>query len=50
LGQLYFYDVDLIQELASQGALPPRVIESITLVGSGHSFVTEVADVALIVE
>jgi hypothetical protein len=50
LNQLYFYDVDLRQELASQGALPPRVIESIALVGSGHSFVTEVADVALIVE
>jgi hypothetical protein len=50
LGQLYFYDVDLRQELASQGFLPPRVIESITLVGSGHSFITEVADVALIVE
>lgn len=50
LGQLYFYDVDLIQELASQGALPPRYIESVTLVGSGHSFITEVADVALIVE
>lgn len=50
LGQLYFYDVDLIQELASQGGLPPRFIESVTLVGSGHSFVTEVADVALIVE
>ncbi|CUS02698.2 protein of unknown function [Candidatus Promineifilum breve] len=50
LGQLYFYDVDLIQELATQGALPPRFIESVTLVGSGHSFITEVADVALIVE
>ena len=50
LGQLYFYDVDLIQELATQGALPPRYIESVTLVGSGHSFTTEVSDVALIVE
>ena len=50
LGQLYFYDVDLRQELASQGALPPRFIESITLVGSGHSFVTDVSDVAIIVE
>ncbi|MCA9867420.1 MAG: hypothetical protein KIS95_05620 [Anaerolineae bacterium] len=50
LGQLYFYDVDLIQELAIQGALPPRYVESVTLVGSGHSFTTEVSDVALIVE
>lgn len=50
LGQFYFYDVDLIQEMASQGFLPPRLIESVTLVGSGHSFTTEVSDVALIVE
>ncbi len=50
LGQFFFYDVDLIQELASQGFLPPRYIESITLVGSGHTFSTEVSDVALVVE
>jgi hypothetical protein len=50
LGQFFFYDVDLIQELASQGFLPPRYIESITLVGSGHSFTTEVSDVTLVVE
>lgn len=50
LGQLTFYEVDLIQELASQGFLPPLFIESVTLVGSGHSFVTEVSDVALVVE
>jgi hypothetical protein len=50
LGQFYFYEVDLIQELASQGFLPPRLIESVTLVASGHSFATEVSDVALVVE
>lgn len=50
LGQLTFYEVDLIQELASQGFLPPLFIESVTLVGSGHSFITEISDVALIVE
>lgn len=50
LGQIYFYEADLIQELASQGALPPRYIESITIVGSGHTFTTDVLDVALIVE
>lgn len=50
LGQLYFYETDLIQEMASQGMLPPRYIESITLVGSGHSFTTEISDVSLIVE
>ena len=50
LSQFFFYDVDLIQELASQGFLPPRHIESVTLVGSGHTFTTEVSDVALVVE
>lgn len=50
LGQLTFYEVDLIQELASQGFLPPLFIESVTLVGSGHSFITEISDVALVVE
>jgi hypothetical protein len=50
LGQFYFYDVNLIDELASQGFLPPRHIESVTLVGSGHTFTTEVSDVALVVE
>lgn len=49
-GQVYFYDVDLIEELARNGALPPRFIESVTLVGSGHSFTTEISDIALIVE
>ncbi len=50
LGQQTFYEVDLIQELASQGFLPPQFIESVTLVGSGHSFTSEISDVALIVE
>jgi len=50
LEQLYFYEVDLKEELASQGFLPPRIIESLTLVASGHSFDTEVSDVSLIVE
>ena len=48
LGQEYFYDTDFLEELARQGALPPRQIESISLVASGHSFITDVMDVALI--
>ncbi|MCA9999073.1 MAG: FecR domain-containing protein [Anaerolineales bacterium] len=50
LGQLYVYDVDIAQELARQGFLPPRTIESVTIVGSGHSFATEVLEAALIAE
>lgn len=49
-GQLYFFEVDLNDLLAQQGFLPPRFIESVSLVGSGHSFISEVADISLIVE
>lgn len=50
LNQLYFYEVDLFAELARQGFLPPRFIQRISLIASGHTFETEIADVALIVE
>lgn len=48
LSQEYFYDVDLGAEIARQGRIPPRFIESIILVTSGHSFEVEVVDVALL--
>jgi hypothetical protein len=48
--QDYFFEVDLREELARQGALPPRSIESISLIASGHSFATEVIDLAFMVE
>ncbi len=38
------------EELARQGALPPIFIERVSLVASGHSFVTEIVDIAFIVE
>lgn len=50
LGQDYFYEVDLREELARQGALPPSFVKSISLIASGHSFITDVVDVALVVE
>ncbi len=50
LNQDYFFEVDLREELARQGAVPPRTIESISLIASGHSFATEVIDVALMVK
>lgn len=49
-GQDYFFEVDLREELARQGALPPRRIESISLIASGHSFATEVIDVAMMID
>jgi hypothetical protein len=48
LNQEYFYDVDLREEIARQGYLPPRFIESVILVSSGHSFEIEVVDIALL--
>jgi hypothetical protein len=50
LGQEYFYDVDLGELIARQGRIPPRFIESIILVSSGHSFEVEVVDIALLAE
>lgn len=47
LGRVYFYESDLRADLARQGFLPPRVIESVTLVASGHSFEVDVVDIAL---
>ena len=50
LGQEHFFQVDFRQDLAKQGALSPREIESIELIASGHSFTTEILDAAMIVE
>lgn len=49
-GQDYFFEVDLREEIARQGALPPRTIESISLIASGHSFATEIIDVAFMID
>ena len=48
LGQDYFYEIDFPTELALRGALPPRYIESIELVNSGHSFNVELFDVSFL--
>ncbi len=45
-----FYEVDFAAEIARQGALPPRFIESIELVTSGHGFNLEIVDVNLLLE
>lgn len=47
LGQAYFYEVDLRADLARQGYLPPRMIESVSIISSGHGFEVEVMDVSL---
>jgi hypothetical protein len=48
MGQEFYYEVDLREELAQQGMTAPRQIESISLIASGHSFITDVMDIALI--
>ena len=48
--QEVFFDIDLNEELLRQGRLPPKLIESIVLVFSGHEFEVEVGDVTLIAE
>ncbi|MCB8982355.1 MAG: FecR domain-containing protein [Ardenticatenaceae bacterium] len=50
LGQVSFYEADLLEELARQGAPLPAFIEDVSLVASGHSFQVEILDVALMVE
>jgi hypothetical protein len=48
LNQDAFFETDLYAEIARQGFLPPRYIESIELVASGHSFNVEIVDINLI--
>jgi hypothetical protein len=48
LGQDYFYEVDFPTELARQGNLPPRLIESVEVVSSGHAFNVEVVNIDLL--
>ena len=51
LMQDYFFEVeDFREELARHGRLPPRFIESVSLIFSGHSFEVEVGDIALLAE
>ncbi|RMG95214.1 MAG: hypothetical protein D6706_12710 [Chloroflexi bacterium] len=50
LAQDYFFELNLLDELARQGLLPPRFINSVSLIASGHSFEVEVVDVALLAE
>lgn len=51
LAQGYFFEIaDFREELARHGRVPPRLIESISLVLSGHGFEVEVNDIALLAE
>lgn len=47
LNVVQFFEADLLAELARQGSPPPRFIEDVSLVSSGHSFAVDIIDVAL---
>lgn len=48
LNVVHFYETDILEELARQGAPLPRIIEDISVISSGHSFEVDVIDLALI--
>lgn len=48
VGQVQFFDVNLLEELARVGVPPMSLIGSIELVASGHSFEVDIVEVALI--
>jgi hypothetical protein len=50
LGQVQFFELNLLEEVARLGVPPISLIESVELVASGHSFDVEVLEVALIVD
>jgi hypothetical protein len=46
--RLYTYEVDLLESLAFYSAPPPRYLNSISLIGAGHTFNTEIANISLL--
>lgn len=50
LGQISFFEIDLLSALAEQGVPMPLFIEDLSLIASGHSFRVEILNVALTVE
>ncbi len=48
LAQDFFYEADFPTVLARQGALPPKVIESVEVVSSGHAFNVEIVNIDLL--
>ncbi|MCP4427329.1 MAG: hypothetical protein GY803_22810 [Chloroflexi bacterium] len=50
MGQVQFYEADLLGELARQGAPPISFIKGVELVASGHSFEVEIVEAALLAE
>ena len=49
-GQFSFYQVNLLQEMAQQGLLPPSKITSLSLIAAGHSFAIDIFEIALIAQ
>lgn len=49
-GQFSFYQVNLLQEMAQQGLLPPSKITSLSLIAAGHTFAIDIFEIALIAQ
>lgn len=49
-GQFSFFQLNLLQEMAQQGLLPPSKITSLSLIAAGHSFAIDVFEIALIAQ
>ncbi|MGD2077459.1 MAG: hypothetical protein PVH18_03700, partial [Chloroflexota bacterium] len=47
-GQIAFYESDNLLERLAQSGIAPAQIKSITIIGSGHSFDSQIFDVSLI--
>lgn len=50
LGQDFFYEIDFAAELARLGNAPPRLVDSVDVVASGHAFKVEVVNVELLAQ
>ncbi len=50
LGRLQSVDIDLLSSLSMQGANPPQQITSVSIFAAGHTFETEVLEIALLGE
>ncbi len=46
-GRVYVEEIDFLSSLARQGFRPPRRLNSISLIAAGHTFETDIIDVAL---
>lgn len=47
-GRVYVEEIDLLASLARQGFSPPRFIHSVSIIAAGHTFESDVIDIAIL--